>query len=225
MNVQIDDTSGCEEDVATPRRRRERPGPAEIAAAFAKSFLEKGYQGTSVESVARELDIPKGSVFYHIGTKEEVFFRVQMEGMEEFTASLRAIVQSSASPPERLREAIRDNIRRVDPAAGPLFNLTRDSHFLEKDHAREIEVVRDEYLSLFTSILDDGMEAGDFAPQPDTAKKVVIFGLLRMIGLVRDWYRPGGDLSLSEVADIYWAFTCRGLGFEPPALPSDESTS
>lgn len=200
--------------MTTRKRERGKGSAKEIEDAFARSFLEKGYRGTSVEAIAHELDIPKGSVFYHIGTKEAVFFRVQFEGMVEFTDSLRAIVEEDAPADVRLRSAIRDSVRRVDPSAGPLFMLSRDSHFLEPEHARELAAVRHEYQTLFTRIVEDGIDAGIFHPQEHL--KVVVFGILRLVGLVRDWYRPDKDASLMDIADTYWRFICRGLGYEVP---------
>ncbi|OYD66956.1 TetR/AcrR family transcriptional regulator [Rhodococcus sp. OK302] len=200
----------------TPKEKRPKIEASEIEAAFARSFLANGFRGTSVDSVARELGVPKGSVFYHIGTKEEVFFRVQMEGMREFTHQLRQITNSGNPPEIQLREAIRDSVRRVDPSAGPLFAISRDSHHLQPEHAAELEAVRHDYQSLFIGIIESGIDAGIFRTQEHL--KVVVFGILRFIGLVRDWYNPDGDLSLDELADVYWVFICGGLGHD--ALPA-----
>ncbi|WP_232718816.1 TetR/AcrR family transcriptional regulator [Gordonia metallireducens] len=195
-----------------PKTQRTKVTVTDIEAAFARSFLVNGYRGTSVDAVAKELGVPKGSIFYHIGTKEAVFFRVQMAGMREFTNRLRDIANTSEPAEIRLREAIRDSVRRVDPTAGPLFAMSRDNHHLPPEHAAELEAVRREYQALFTGIVEDGVEAGTFRRQEHL--KVVIFGILRFIGLVRDWYRADGELSLNELADVYWAFICRGLGHE-----------
>lgn len=197
------------------KREREKPTARDIETAFARSFLEKGYRETSVESIARELGIPKGSVFYHIGTKEAVFFRVQMEGMREFTDRLGEIAQEDISAELRLKNAIFDSLRRVDPSVGPLFSVSRDSHYLEPENARKLEAVRHEYQELFIKIIQDGIDDGVFAPQQHL--KVVVFGILRFIGLVRDWYKPEGDLSLDQIAEVYWEFTCRGLGLSAPS--------
>jgi AcrR family transcriptional regulator len=195
------------------RKQQAKPGAKEIEAAFARGFQENGYQATSVESVARELGVPKGSLFYHIGTKEDVFFRVQQQGMQEFTDSLRAIAEREAPAEERLREAIRDSIRRVDPSSGPLFFMRRDNRYLSTEHRHELQGVRDDYQRLFTKIILDGVDAGVFMPQKQLG--VVVFGILRMIGNVVDWYRPGGPLSLEEIANVYWEFICRALGYDP----------
>ncbi|MYR08292.1 TetR family transcriptional regulator [Gordonia sp. SID5947] len=113
-----------------PKAKRPKATAADIEAAFARSFLANGYRGTSVDAVAKDLGMPKGSIFYHIGTKEAVFFRVQMAGMREFTDRLREISESDEPAEIRLREAIRDSVRRVDPSAGPLFAMSRDNHHL-----------------------------------------------------------------------------------------------
>ena len=46
---------------------------AEIIAAAAKVFREKGYRGTSLADVAESLDTDRASLYYYIGSKEELF--------------------------------------------------------------------------------------------------------------------------------------------------------
>jgi len=192
--------------------KRNRVAEDEIVEAFARSFTKHGYLGTSVNSIALELGIAKGSVSYYIGSKEAILYRVHLEGIREFTEMLREIADSPLPAEQRLRAAIHDSLRRVDPEAGPLFHLSKDTRYLKPEHQATIAKVKREYLGLFTRIIEEGIDSGVF--QPQTNLKVIIFGILRFVGLVKDWYNPDEALSLPEIAETYWEFICRGLGYQ-----------
>ncbi len=60
-----------------PRRRRPQPRSQakrqKILDASTQHFAEHGYQATRVEDIARKLNIAKGSIFQHFGSKEGLF--------------------------------------------------------------------------------------------------------------------------------------------------------
>src|SRR3954462_14482671 len=58
----------------TPRRRDD-----EVLAAAARVFYEHGYADASVQDVAEELGILKGSLYHYISTKEDLLFRLLSE--------------------------------------------------------------------------------------------------------------------------------------------------
>ncbi len=63
--------------LAHPRRRRPQPRSQakrqKILDASTQHFAEHGYQATRVEDIAQKLNIAKGSIFQHFGSKEGLF--------------------------------------------------------------------------------------------------------------------------------------------------------
>jgi AcrR family transcriptional regulator len=53
-------------------------------------FAERGYQGARIEDVARELEIAKGSVFQHFGSKAGLFLECYMRAVGSLPAWLAA---------------------------------------------------------------------------------------------------------------------------------------
>ena len=66
----------------TPRRaapgasRARRKRDEEVVAAAAKVFYERGYSAATVQDIADELGILKGSLYHYIKTKEDLLFRL-----------------------------------------------------------------------------------------------------------------------------------------------------
>jgi AcrR family transcriptional regulator len=72
-----------------------------------RKFSEKGYQGTNVSEIAKELDISQGIVFWYFETKEKLFRTAFMEEFKEIKLVSANVLQDSSSPPiERLKRLI-----------------------------------------------------------------------------------------------------------------------
>lgn len=72
-----------------------------------KKFSEKGYQGTSVSEIAKELNISQGMVFWYYETKENLFKMAFMEAFSTVKIATSSILQDlTLSPQEKLRVLI-----------------------------------------------------------------------------------------------------------------------
>ena len=100
----------------SPRKRDE-----EVLDAAAKVFSERGYADASVQDVADELGILKGSLYHYISTKEDLLFwlleavHTEVEGILEEVAAAEGL-----GPLERLALYVRrqvlynlDNLQRI----------------------------------------------------------------------------------------------------------------
>lgn len=70
-----------------PRRRRPQPRSKakrqKILDASTQHFAEHGYQATRVEDIAQKLNIAKGSIFQHFGSKEGLFLECYKQVINE----------------------------------------------------------------------------------------------------------------------------------------------
>lgn len=84
----------------------------EILRAAIREFSEKGYQGTNVSEIAKELNISQGTIFWYFETKEKLF---RAAFMEEFRiiklATANVLHDEASSPIDKLRRLISEMIK------------------------------------------------------------------------------------------------------------------
>jgi AcrR family transcriptional regulator len=88
-----------------------------ILASSMRLFAEHGYRGTKIEDIAEELQIAKGSIFQHFGSKATLFLEAYKRAVEALPAWLDA-------PPEVLEEGF---FAVVD------YWLDRTEHLIQED--------------------------------------------------------------------------------------------
>ncbi|MGD8191767.1 TetR/AcrR family transcriptional regulator [Brevibacillus ginsengisoli] len=68
-----------------------------------KAFAQYGYNDTTMESIADQAQVAKGTLYYHFKTKEELFLYVNQKGVELLIDSVtRAMKNTANSVEERI---------------------------------------------------------------------------------------------------------------------------
>src|SRR5690606_4862440 len=87
--------------MSTPRfRRRKEDRPRQITEAAMAEFTERGYDGTSVASVAKRAGISKGLLYVYFDTKEALFKAVVRSFVAPKLEALQKQVDTSTSSAE-----------------------------------------------------------------------------------------------------------------------------
>jgi AcrR family transcriptional regulator len=83
-------------------REKDEAKRAAILAAAARLFAERGYHGTSVADMARETDLPVGSIYTYFANKETVLVSVIEEGWGGFLEHMKSSLAAVEEPRRRL---------------------------------------------------------------------------------------------------------------------------
>lgn len=84
----------------------------EILKTATRMFAQKGYQGTNVSDIARELNISQGIVFWYFETKENLFKTAFMEEFKAIKSATASILSDSfLTPGEKLQKLISEMLK------------------------------------------------------------------------------------------------------------------
>jgi TetR/AcrR family transcriptional regulator, cholesterol catabolism regulator len=187
---------------------RSSPRRAEVVRAAARLFSERGYHGTSMQHLGDALGLLRGSLYAHIGSKEELLFEVVDEGAERFLARGAEAVALKASAAERLEALL---VGHVETAAVHLEAATvflNEWRYLSDDLRAIIQAKRDRYEAMVTEIVEDGIASGEFRADADARLAVLL--VLSAANWTYEWYRPGGRLTPREVGGRFAGSTGKG---------------
>lgn len=181
---------------------------AQIYETAARLFSQHGYHGTSIRQVARELDLQGGSLYAHINAKEDVLWGIINHAADQFLCAVRPIVASDLPPVDKLRAAIRAHVYVVTDNLDAATVYHNDWKYLNPDRQAQVRERRNEYETLFRSIVAEGTAAGQFRPVDDKFASLLA---LSAVNWLYQWYRPDGPLTPDEVADQFSDLIVRGL--------------
>src|SRR5438046_10510384 len=101
-----------------PRAERPEPSRKQLMAAAIDCFARLGYQGTTIDRIARDAGVTKGAVYYHFRDKEELLF----EAVKDRIGGLEQNVHEKGTPPPDARTRLREVV------AACFFHATDSNH-------------------------------------------------------------------------------------------------
>ncbi|MEA2507262.1 MAG: hypothetical protein QOH48_1880 [Actinomycetota bacterium] len=190
---------------------RSAPSPrrAELGRAAARLFSERGYHGTSMQHLADALGLQRGSLYAHIGSKQELLFEVVDEGADRFLERGRAAVHMAAPAATRLRQLLISHIETAIEHLDAATVFLNEWRYLPEDLRASIQIKRDRYEEMVRSIVTDGIAAGDFRSDADVSFAARL--VLSAGNWTYAWYRPGGELGPKEIGERFAELLIRGL--------------
>ncbi|MEJ3657961.1 TetR/AcrR family transcriptional regulator [Actinomycetes bacterium KLBMP 9759] len=195
-------------------RRRRPPADealdreAEILAAAAHVFREKGFAATSIQDIADRVGILKGSIYYYIDGKEDLLYRIGRTVYEGLTARQAAAVVPHASPPDRIRAFIRAHVLYSTDHIEEVAAFFGDFRAVSGERRAEIVSWRDEYEGGFRALLHAGQADGSLR---DVDVRLASLSVLSMMNSAHLWYQPDGRRAPREFADAVADLVISGL--------------
>jgi AcrR family transcriptional regulator len=182
-------------NVIPPDRR------AEVIIKAAKLFGASGYDNTSMREIATESGILHGSLYYHFGSKEELFINVYAEGVSALIKAVQSAIKPLTNPWERLEAACVAHLEvlliRESPAATVLADWS--SSYTNSMHEALVRE-RDRYEGIFEELTD----AVDLPS--GTRRRYFRLGLLGALNGALNWYQPGRDSPATVAHHIFSLF-------------------
>lgn len=184
-----------------------RPREAILEAAIIL-FGKRGYTGTTMRDIAKEVGILPGSLYAHISSKETLLDEIVEMGIESFL-SIETMVQQSASVIDRLRTAIKAHATIAAENPGRSLVVFHQWRFLTEPNLTRALNKRRRYQQLFVKIIDEGIADKSFDSGLDS--KAAVFTILGALNWIPEWYSPAGPFSPSEIGDKIADILIKGL--------------
>ena len=168
------------------RKRRE------IVDAAAAVFKTRGYRGTGLGDIARVIGVDRATLYYYVGSKDELFEEVVTGAAEANTAALEAIRDSDVPAPDKLRVVVEQMMASFADNYPFLYVYLQENLSQvgpgRAEWAARMRAYNHRYEDALIEIVEQGFAAGtlrEVAPA-----KVVAYGVLGTVAWSYRWFDP-----------------------------------
>ncbi len=189
--------------------RRGRPGydlPTLLGVAV-EVFNERGYDGTSMEDLAKRLGIAKSAIYHHVAGKEELLRLAldrSMAGLRAVATEARALDLSAA---EQLEFLVRGSVEVLQADLPYVTLLLRVRGNTEVERAALAQ--RRSFDQTVARLVRAAQAEGDV--RTDVQATVTARLLFGMVNSIVEWYRPRRGSDPAALADAVCALAFDGL--------------
>jgi AcrR family transcriptional regulator len=167
-------------------------------------FAQQGFQATGIREIASEAGLTVSALYYYVGTKEELLLDILRDTATSMLTSALRIGAATESPEQKLALLTLlhvwfngEHAQQMQVANTELRSLSGEARQLVLD-------LRDRYDAVWREVITQGSVKGIFQVQN---AKLAAIALIEMCNGVSYWYRPHGDLTLTEICYMHadWA--------------------
>jgi AcrR family transcriptional regulator len=189
--------------------KRDTYTPDSLLAVAVEVFNERGYDGTSMEDLARAAGISKSSIYHHVRGKEELLNRAVGRALDGLFGILDQPEARNGPAVRQLEYVIRrtavvlmDELPYVTLLLRVRGNTTTERWAMER---------RREFDQRVAELLKAAVAEGDL--RVDVEVRLATRLLFGMINSIVEWYRPAakGALDPEQVADAVLRLAFDGL--------------
>jgi TetR/AcrR family transcriptional regulator, cholesterol catabolism regulator len=203
--------AGANPDGDNARSKGNPARRAEVVAVAAKLFSERGFRGTSMDDIAGELGILKGSLYYWIDSKEALLADVLLGALSKTIEDGKEICgRTEMSAPDRLQALIKSHIHAWTLAPDNFNVALNEAKWLNPaDSARWIEE-RHELETLYREVLRDGIKSGEFDVDERNIR-IMMNLIFAMMNWFPRWYKASGFATPEYIAEAIAGMVLNGI--------------
>ena len=196
-------------------RRRNPDGKREAVLHTAvRMFLERSYAHTSMNDVAKQLNITKPALYHYFRNKEEILVEIYQLGTDLIDQMLDTIEAEQKPGLDKVAEFLAAYIRIISGDFGRAV-VRLDDHALSKPARRAIRARNRAIDHRLRAVIEGGIADGSIAC---CDAKIAAFLLAGAVNSMAGWYEPGGPMDIRAITEQYIRLLSTGLARDPHAV-------
>ncbi|HEY2931978.1 MAG TPA: TetR/AcrR family transcriptional regulator [Acidobacteriota bacterium] len=189
------------------RYRRYESNRVEILRAAAREFSRHGFAVSTMKEIGERIQMTKGNLYYYFQSKHELLYFCQEYSLNMMLAEARQVLRREKRADAQLREIIRAQLGcMLDEMQASAAHI--DFRDLPSGLLRSIIKKRDRYERLIRWVIQRGIQERVFRVCDVRAAAWAVLGALNWTA---QWYRPGGPMSVDQIAGEFADLLVGGL--------------
>jgi len=189
---------------ARPRAEKAEPSRKQLMAAAIDCFARLGYQGTTIDRIARAAGVTKGAVYYHFRDKEELLFEAVKERVGEFERHVLKDIVPGHDALANLRQVVDACFFHATVSNHRRFIITLMVEALDTNPrlSSAFRSILRRMRAFLASVVREGQENGSLRPgvAPEAAAAVIAAGIM---GAEIQHYQDPDEIDLRRVLDAF----------------------
>jgi TetR/AcrR family transcriptional regulator, cholesterol catabolism regulator len=171
-------------------------------------FARRGYHATGIAELCAANDLGKGALYHYIGSKEELLAAIHDRVMDEVMLGADRALDAGGSPSKQLAMLGDELLDVIARYPDHVWVFLHEFPALTGERAEQFRVRRREYERRVETVLQAGIDSGDFR---DLDPRLTTLAWLGMHNYTYLWLKPGGPLSARDVAEQFGDLFIRGI--------------
>lgn len=195
------------------RKIRQRDHKVQILEAAEKIFAKKGFYTTTMEEVAKEARLAKGTIYLYFDSKEDLFFSVAERKLDILLNKIEEELKKSNLPSQRIRRVIAVHLKFLEEN-GDFFKIMQGfsgslKEKLEKKLKDRVIQKQSYYIEILDKLIQEAINKKEVKLLDSRKLAVILMGIIHSLTLY--WISKKEKDSLSKDESLTWEVFWKGV--------------
>ncbi|MEQ8349059.1 MAG: TetR/AcrR family transcriptional regulator [Sneathiellaceae bacterium] len=178
-----------------------------ILEAAARAFAEGGYHQTSIDRIAKKLQVTKPTIYYYVKNKDELLFQIAQTVLNDLDEELAAIEIGNFPALDQLKIFFRVYAKLINSDFGYCMAFVSDS-VLQPVSRAKLRRYKKEFELRVRKIIEEGRQDGTLQVADPRMFTFAIFGAFNWMP---QWYARPGAQTVDEIVESFLDIFCGNL--------------
>lgn len=175
----------------------------EIVQTASRLFAERGYKSTTLAQIAEVAGVDRATVYYYVGSKEELF-REAVQGLVDKNAAKaqRIFRDKNLDPKQKLAQLVEALMCSYEEHYPHMYvYIQEEMHQVASDTSEWAQAMSRHtrrWETIFIKLVNEGVALGMF--RSDIPVGISVNALFGMLNWTHRWFKPGGKRNAGEIA-------------------------
>lgn len=169
-------------------------------------FREKGFHNTSLDDVAKALNVTKPALYHYVEGKQELLFHCHMMALDLGEESVKEGMVGTSGL-EKLCGVLSKYIELITDSFAAYSELS-DIHDLLPEHHAIVYERRKGFTKIYRALVEEGIQDGSIAR---CDPKVAVAWFMGALTAIPRWYKQDGTYDGQQIAAMYVKLIAHGL--------------
>jgi AcrR family transcriptional regulator len=175
----------------------------EVFNASVSLFLEKGFQETTMQTIAESAGMGKSTLYDYFKTKDDILLSFVEDAVYDLTEQARQIANQDIAAAEKLHQVLHAHLEYLMANKEFFTKLTFEVQRLALDSQQRIQAKRHSYQDLLCRLIEEAVREGAFRPvNPLLATRTILALLTPAVYTSRPTGTP--EQMMDEALDIFY---------------------
>lgn len=159
-----------------------------------------GYEGATMEEIAAELLMTKGSLYYYFKSKGDLMYQCYNFVLSQATKDLEEELKKEGTAEEVLRNMITKHINYAIEEKETFNLIIEPIRTFDQEQLQPVLDLRRYYSRLFDQVIARGIATKEFTVKEPIIARMMILGAMNWI---QQWYQPNGKMTKKELKETF----------------------
>ncbi|MDP3799234.1 MAG: TetR/AcrR family transcriptional regulator [Polaromonas sp.] len=175
----------------------------EIVQTASRLFAERGYKSTTLAQIAEAAGVDRATVYYYVGSKEELFREAVQDLVDKNAAKAQRIFRDkNLDPKQKLAQLVEALMCSYEEHYPHMYvYIQEEMHQVASDTSEWAQAMSRHtrrWETIFIKLVNEGVAQGVF--RSDIPVGISVNALFGMLNWTHRWFKPGGKRNAREIA-------------------------